>query len=397
METTPETLETNKMGEQGEPSVEEAPEELSPEEQHYRAGKRELELAKVLVQPRDTARAYRRAAAEMKEAGDYLDAKALAVEYQKEAKRASNRGREAIYQKALTYMGPGSSEAERKLAINMFGRLKGYKDADDLAAQCRRKNREEVKKKDIRTAVVLVVIAAALLAGIGFWYSPLRKYMQAGRYFGQERYVRSQKLYEELGTYRDSQEKSLLAQEKAVEKTRAARLEKLRTIELGKTARFGSYKWRVLDRDETSVLLLGLESDAHEEWTNVAYNEDGGDVTWADSSLRSWLNGEFLQDYFEPEERERILLTSVENPDNAAYGTEGGEDTEDYVYLLSIDEVQQYQDRFAKLSLNWLLRSPGATQDAVAYVTDSRDVMEYGCPSDWSGFCIRPVIRVSIE
>ena len=57
--------------------------------------------------------------------------------------------------------------------------------------------------------------------------------------------------------------------------------------------------------------------------------------------MRRYLNGEFYN-RFTAEERGRILETRVINSDNHWYGTTGGADTTDRVFLLSIDEVVRY-------------------------------------------------------
>ena len=72
------------------------------------------------------------------------------------------------------------------------------------------------------------------------------------------------------------------------------------------------------------------------------YNEAEANVTWETCTLRTWLNGEFCNSAFSSEEKERIRQVTVKNPDNAIYGTDCGNDTTDRIFLLSIEEVEQY-------------------------------------------------------
>lgn len=58
-------------------------------------------------------------------------------------------------------------------------------------------------------------------------------------------------------------------------------------------------------------------------------------VTWRDCALRSWLNHDFLMQAFSAEEREKILLSTVENPAG---------NTQDYMFLLSTEEVEALFD-----------------------------------------------------
>lgn len=57
-------------------------------------------------------------------------------------------------------------------------------------------------------------------------------------------------------------------------------------------------------------------------------------VTWAECSLRNWLNGDFIDSAFDGEERARIIPVT-----NA---TADASDTQDSVFLLSLDELNTY-------------------------------------------------------
>ncbi len=107
--------------------------------------------------------------------------------------------------------------------------------------------------------------------------------------------------------------------------------------------------WRVLSVDGDDAFLL---AECNLELKK--YNEQWADVTWETSEMRSWLNGydgdanqcgtdytgdNFLDDAFSPSEQAAIRETNVENRDNWIYKTEGGNDTTDRVYLLSMIEA----------------------------------------------------------
>ena len=93
-------------------------------------------------------------------------------------------------------------------------------------------------------------------------------------------------------------------------------------------------KWRVLSVNGNDAFLL-----ADRNLDAGSYNEKFTDVTWATCTLRTWLNDTFLNTAFTPAEQTAIKNSSVVNKDNPYYGTEGGENTIDKVYLLSIAEV----------------------------------------------------------
>ena len=93
-------------------------------------------------------------------------------------------------------------------------------------------------------------------------------------------------------------------------------------------------KWRVLSVDGNDAFLL-----ADQNLDAKPYNEEDTDVTWATCTLRTWLNGTFLNTAFTSAEQTAIKNTTVVNEDNSYYGTEGGVNTTDKVYLLSIAEA----------------------------------------------------------
>ena len=100
---------------------------------------------------------------------------------------------------------------------------------------------------------------------------------------------------------------------------------------------FGKYDWLVLKREKDHMLLL--MKDVLEP--GEQYHEESRAITWEKCTLRKWLNEDFYNT-FTPEEQARILETHLENPDNEEYETKGGNDTDDKVFLLSLDEAEEY-------------------------------------------------------
>ena len=96
-------------------------------------------------------------------------------------------------------------------------------------------------------------------------------------------------------------------------------------------------EWLVYDTDgEKSRLVSKYALDAK------AFNERGDSILWADSTIRQWLNNEFLNTAFTEKEKDMIIKGTVQTADNPINGEPGGPDTEDKIYLLSIDEAQKY-------------------------------------------------------
>jgi len=104
-------------------------------------------------------------------------------------------------------------------------------------------------------------------------------------------------------------------------------------IKIDSSLLFGDYNWRVLDI-QTNTALIITECIIEQR----AYHDAYKDITWADCSLRKYLNGEFYNK-FNTVDKSRIIPVLNKNLDNQWYGSKGGEDTQDYIFLLSIEEV----------------------------------------------------------
>ena len=127
---------------------------------------------------------------------------------------------------------------------------------------------------------------------------------------------------------------------------------------IGETIEFGNYpqdkdgtekpiEWIVMKKEGNQVLLLSkYVLDAK------SYNEGWGDVTWETSDIRQWLNNEFYTTAFNKSEKAKIQTSLIKNEDNSEYGTSGGNDTEDKVFLLSEKEADTLfsdeEERIAK-------------------------------------------------
>ncbi len=129
-------------------------------------------------------------------------------------------------------------------------------------------------------------------------------------------------------------------------------------------------------------------------------------VTWENSPIRTWLNDDFYNNAFSIDEKALINKVTVDNSSMS----KGGNDTEDYVFLLSPSEaVKYYPDEneegysAARSSYlyngrkeNWALRSPApGNAYCLQYVGYSGE-MEEGTASMGYDMGIRPVCRITL-
>jgi hypothetical protein len=116
--------------------------------------------------------------------------------------------------------------------------------------------------------------------------------------------------------------------------------------EVGDVINFGGYDWRILDLQEGKALLLSEYIIATAPYYSYDDNmtwEERSSITldWETSLLRHRLNEIFYEEFSESEQSQ-IVETRVVNDDNPWFGTTGGNDTDDKIFLLSIDEVVKY-------------------------------------------------------
>lgn len=104
-------------------------------------------------------------------------------------------------------------------------------------------------------------------------------------------------------------------------------------MRIGDEISFGDYKWCILNIKNNQALIISKYVIEQR-----AYHDEYKDVTWADCSLRKYLNTEFFST-FSKAEKARIIPVINKNPDNEWYGTSGGADTEDNIFLLSTYEA----------------------------------------------------------
>lgn len=191
--------------------------------------------------------------------------------------------------------------------------------------------------------------------------------------------------------------------------------------------------------DGSEAFLLADQALDDKQYHTVNEN-----VTWEGSTIRSWLNGygesanlqkkdygssNFINTAFSSSARTAIKDTKVENKDNLSYGTEGGEDTVDKIFLLSESEI--YTDnakaygfvsnndvddeaRRAKSSVyakalgtwsngsvdigncKWRLRSPGIRSGTAAIVYLDGLVISDGENVDFLDYGVRPALNLDL-
>ena len=166
-------------------------------------------------------------------------------------------------------------------------------------------------------------------------------------------------------------------------------------------------EWCVLDVQNGKALLLSKYALASRCYNDMKEGE------WESSSLRNWLNGDFINDSFSDAQKASIAHTSINNGEGQSWTCGAGNDTEDFVFLLSYNELGRYLTDDMRLctptqkavsdgayqnekgNCRWWLRSPinqYGNSEAVS-ATGSTICRE----SDDSKTAVRPIMWVSSD
>ena len=200
---------------------------------------------------------------------------------------------------------------------------------------------------------------------------------------------------------------------------------KYSALKPGDHVKFGSYpqnhgdikepiEWVVLEvKDNEALLISRYALDCQ------PYHEENADITWENCSLRKWLNDDFLKAAFSEEEQRRISVSETPNGANPRSRARGGNATRDRIFCLSIAEAEQYyaldttrrclpteyaieegvfiDNEFGDNDEGccyWLLRSPGMSQNMMAFVNPDGSLELFGGSVDAPLGAIRPALRI---
>ena len=257
----------------------------------------------------------------------------------KEIKDKAASDRENAYRDAVRLAENADTVSKCEEAIGAFKRLEDYKDAGKYCKELRERQetleKNAAKKRKRITAIVAAVVAACVVFVVLLVtvIIPKLKYNIAMKLFESGDYDAGNTILEELGSIKPQYKKILL--------TKAP---------VGSYVYFGSYEqdndttngkedieWLVMEKESNKVFVVSKYALDCQQ-----YNNSNASVTWENCSLREWLNGTFLNNAFNPGEQNMIISFTVTADENPSFSTPPGNNTTDRVFLLSITEVNKY-------------------------------------------------------
>lgn len=214
-------------------------------------------------------------------------------------------------------------------------------------------------------------------------FEEAREKMRSGN---RENLTAAKEMFLILGEYKNS---SAMAQ----------KCEMLLSFQVGNTVTFGAYngkpiRWKVCDASGKMKMLI-----AEEIVLEKPYNDLRVDTYWQTTSLRKWLNQDFLQEAFTKEERMMVIATRRTNEPNECFYTNAGLPTMDKVFVLSKQELDHYLPEKADRTFGkwWWLRTPGDNLLAVEAVDEQGEAYLHGVNINYESGGVRPALWVLLK
>ncbi len=355
-------------------------------------------------------------------------------------RKAEEERKDGIYSRAQYLARSGETlhfhfqKQNQEEAIKEFKKIPGWRDADEQVERClarikeieaeeeRQRKEEERQKEEARIAAKkrkrrkkLIVLGCVLLLIIALLIKyiviPNGKYNEAVELLHSGNPAEAYEILSNLD-YKNSAELLTVAE-----------IELIKSAEVGDCVIFGSYEqdnninngpedieWIVLDIKDGKVLVVSRYAIDCEP-----YNTEECDVTWETCTLRQWLNDDFINSAFTPNEKEMIPVVTVSADKNPEYKTYPGKATQDQVFLLSVYEANEYDSnavmvcvptayavaKGAYVTVNggcyWWLRSPGVDESHAVSVSPYGEVSHYGGQTDIASNGVRPAMWIDIS
>lgn len=282
-------------------------------------------------------------------------------------------------------------------------------------AEKKRSERSKRLKKLWKKLITVFLSFSAVVALIVLTVTviiPSVKYSGAIKDIEEKNYEEAYLTFKSLGMFKDSREqaKNLLKDHPDI-------------AQVGDIIRLGEYEqdnktsngkeeleWKVLEKDENgNMLVISLHAiDCRR------YHSSVEQVSWETSEIRKWLNNDFITTAFTDSQKSKIKTVTIKNTDNSDYKTDGGNDTKDKVFLLSIDEAKQYMPSVLERiclatayaeaqgselesltkACRWWLRSPGAVLYNASFVKIDGFILQYGSSASLDKCSVRPAMWV---
>lgn len=298
------------------------------------------------------------------------------------------------YNNAVKLMDAGKYEE----AIGAFSLLDGYKDSADKILECKYDHAVALMNAG---KYVDAISAFEALDGRKDSSSMIDEcnYLAANALVDSGKYGEALVAFKALIGYKDSDVQidncytNILGKEvwNAIKEAKPGDVVKFGSLEQDGNEANGEepIEWIVLKRDGAKILVIWKYLLARGIFESLGSMYDT--ASWSTSLLRDWLNNEFYNERFTDVEKSLIPTVSVNADRNPDYNTKTGGSTNDKVFLLSVNEANEYflsnEARKCKPIWSdeyelWWLRTPGHKEDYAAIVDIDGEIITHGFGAD---------------
>lgn len=369
------------------------------------------------------------ASAAYQKAGSYMDAASLVVSvFADDGARKLNAGdlkaayhafarvgdteagRQSILQVLYGMAGQQYDAGRTELAITLYQLLGDYQDAGTQLAAI------YYKQGSTNEAAGKILPAIEAYKQAGDYQDAQEKwkqltYDQARKHQANQKYDDAYALFDTIRGYSDVDNRLSVNSNLKQAAQRAESVKLAQSINVGDTFQFGSYvhvgsssskkqtiEWQVLEKDGAKLLLLSryaLEKRAY-------HSSNTKSINWSNCSLRTWLNGAFLQNAFTQAERNAIVSTSVTSKTSSGSTTT----TKDKIFLPTYYELVSHLEKADRKTrtktttpvIIWSRdRYTGKSNASYAYAQTINTSADSSYQSVTSQLYIRPAMWVNLE
>ena len=326
---------------------------------------------------------------------------------------ADSRIVELHYKQAEALLASGDENG----AISAFQAAGAYSDADERWKKIYYQRAEALlAAEEWEAASQMFISAADYSDAVSRISEPY--YKQAEGLLAAEKYREAQKIFNSIASYKDSVQQAERADQLYVNQV----LKKIKLANVGDGISFGAYEqdndksngketieWLVLAKKNNRLLVISKYALDCREYGSAIDDY----LTWERSSLRRWLNNDFINAAFSSAEQKAIPIVTVSADKNPKYSTNPGNATQDKMFLLSMTEANRYfnSDSARKCEptayvvnkevdlfkgyCSWWLRTPGSSQSFVMRVSGSGDIN--GKWPFYSDIAVRPAMWIDLK
>ena len=159
----------------------------------------------------------------------------------------------------------------------------------------------------------------------------------------------------------------------------------MRDFKPGDTVEFAGQKWNVLDEiEQNKFLCVNNDIICHKEF------DEGNDNNWKESSLRRYLNGEYLEKF------EDVNLASWQQDLTTDDGLKEYGSSEDKIFLLTAEQYRKYRKNIRViLDWWWLITADSTVNNTVRNVNTAGSLAHYLAYS--GNYGVRPACVVDLS